>query len=68
MIACCVLSVVDRMAVDSPNQEFNGTEVKLILIHNVIRYFDLLVALVGVYIVGFQLYMKVIVFLWHSFS
>ena len=68
MIACCALSVVDRMAVDSPNQEFNGTEVQLILIHNVIRYFDLLVALVGVYIVGFQLYMKVIVYLCQSFS
>jgi len=57
-----VLSVVDRMALDSANQEFNGTEVKLIVICNVIRYFDSLVALVGVQSVGLQLYLKVIVF------
>jgi hypothetical protein len=36
------------MGVDSANQESNGTEVKLILICNVIRNFDSLVALVGV--------------------
>jgi hypothetical protein len=48
VMVCCAVSVVDQMAVDSANQEYNRTEVKLIFMSNVIRYFDLLIGLVGV--------------------